>query len=91
VALVSRIAIEGGAYDAVEASHFAHGGAGAAALGRAVMAACADPAANSTRSFKHLYDVASQGIKEKIEAIVKGAYGGDGASYSEAAEARIAQ
>eukprot|EP00964_Phaeocystis_antarctica_P091109 scaffold58374_cov57-Phaeocystis_antarctica.AAC.1 len=55
------------------------------------MAACADPAANSTGSFKHLYDAASQGIKEKIEAIVKGAYGGEGASYSEAAEARIAQ
>ena len=91
VALVSRIAIEGGAYDAVEATHFAHGGAGAAALGRAVMAACADPAANSTGSFKHLYDAASQGIKEKIEAIVKGAYGGEGASYSAAAEARIAQ
>ena len=91
VALVSRIAMEGGAYDSVEATHFAHGGAGAAALGRAVMAACADPAANSTGSFKHLYDAASQGIKEKIEAIVKGAYGGEGASYSEAAEARIAQ
>ena len=40
IALVAKIAKEGGAFDAVEATHFAHGGAGAAALGRSVMAAC---------------------------------------------------
>ena len=50
LALNLTLTLTQGAYDAVEASHFAHGGAGAAALGRAVMAACADPTANSTGS-----------------------------------------
>ena len=89
IALVAKLAKAGGAFDAVEAEHFAKGGAGAADLGRAVMAACAS--ATPSRDFKFLYDAKSQGIKSKIEAIVKGAYGGDGATYSEAAEARIAQ
>ena len=53
------------------------------------MAACAT--ASPDRDFKFLYDAKSQGIKSKIEAIVKGAYGGEGATYSEAAEARIAK
>ena len=88
IALVAKIAKEGGAFDAVEANHFSQGGAGAAALGRATMAACA--AASPKRDFKFLYDAEGQTIKSKIEAIVKGAYGGDGATYSEAAEARIA-
>jgi len=89
VALVAKLARAGGAFDAVEANHFSHGGAGAAALGRAVMAACAT--ADPARDFKFLYDAKSEGIKAKIEAIVRGAYGGDGATYSEAAEARIAR
>ena len=37
--------------------------------------------------FKFLYDAKAQTIKSKIEAIVRGAYGGSGATYSEAAEA----
>jgi len=88
VALVAKLAKAGGAFDAVEADHYAKGGAGAAALGRAVMAACATA---SPDDFKFLYDAASQGIKSKIEAVVKGAYGGDGAEYTAEAEARIAQ
>ena len=58
---------------------------GAKALGQAVMAAC-DTASPS--DFKFLYPTGA-GIKEKIEAIVCGAYGGDGATYSAQAEARI--
>ena len=64
IALVAKIAKQGGAFDAVEATHFAHGGAGAAALGKAVMAACATAA--PTRDFKFLYDAKSQGIKSKV-------------------------
>ena len=88
VALVAKLAKEGGAFDAVEASHYAHGGAGAAELGKAVKAACTS--SDPTKDFRFLYDAKSQGIKSKIEAIVKGAYGGDGATYSEGAERRIA-
>lgn len=87
IAEVARIAKESGAHDAVAATHFSKGGAGAVGLGRAVVAACesADPAAD----FRHLYSVDSS-IKEKIDAIVCGAYGGSGANYSAQAEARIA-
>ena len=53
------------------------------------MRAC--QAAAPQQDFKFLYDAKSQTIKSKNEAIVKGAYGGAGATYSEAAEARIAQ
>jgi len=87
IALVAKLAKEGGAFDAVEAAHFAKGGAGATELGRAVMAACATA---SPADFKPLYPLDAP-IKTKIAAIVKGAYGGDGATYSEQAEARIAQ
>jgi len=88
LALLGQIAREAGAYAAVEAEHFSKGGAGAAALGRAVMEACegADKA-----SFRHIYDAKTQGIKAKIHAIVTKVYGGKGVLYSEAAEARIAQ
>ncbi len=55
IALVGQLAKEGGAFDAVEATHFAHGGAGAAALGRAVMAACRG--AQPTKDFKFLYEM----------------------------------
>ena len=56
-------------------------------LGRAVMAACA---ATSPREFRHIYDAKAQGVKDKIETIVREVYGGAGAKYSPAAEARIA-
>ena len=79
VALIAKLAKAGGAFDAVEASHFAHGGAGAAALGRAVMAACETA---NTANFKFLYP-STASIKQKIEAIVRGAYGGAGAAYSD--------
>uniref|UniRef100_A0A0D3KNW4 Formate--tetrahydrofolate ligase n=1 Tax=Emiliania huxleyi (strain CCMP1516) TaxID=280463 RepID=A0A0D3KNW4_EMIH1 len=78
----------GGAFDAVAADHFAKGGAGAVELGRAVMAACA---ATSPREFRHIYDAKAQGVKDKIETIVREVYGGAGAKYSPAAEARIAR
>ena len=90
VALIQRIAREHGAFDAVPAEHHAKGGAGAVALGRAVMRACAEAAAGGD-TFKFLYDAKKQSIKDKIESIVRGVYGGDGAEYSAEAEARIAK
>jgi len=88
IALIAKLAKESGAYDAVEADHFAKGGAGAVALGRATMAAC--EAANKGE-FRHIYDAKTASIKEKIAAIVQKVYGGSGVKYTEAAEARIAQ
>mmetsp|Transcript_24083 Transcript_24083/g.39833 ORF Transcript_24083/g.39833 Transcript_24083/m.39833 type:complete len:680 (+) Transcript_24083:106-2145(+) len=88
VALIQKIAKANGAFDAIPAEHFAQGGAGAVALGQAVMRACSSA---DESSFRHLYDAHSQGIKSKIESIVRGAYGGSGATYSEAAETKIKQ
>lgn len=89
IGLIQQTARAHGAFDAVPASHFAEGGAGAAELGKAVMRAC--DAADPDADFRFMYDAEKQGIKEKIESVVKGVYGGAGVKYLEGAEARIAQ
>jgi formyltetrahydrofolate synthetase len=65
-------------------NHWAEGGAGSVALGKAVIAACKQPS-----NFNFLYPL-ELSIKEKIETIAKVMYGADGVSYSEEAEAKIA-
>jgi formyltetrahydrofolate synthetase len=82
--LVRKIAVQAGAYDAVASNHWAEGGAGAADLGRAVIAACEQPA-----NFRFLYPLES-GIKSKIETIVREIYGGSGVEYLPEAEQKIA-
>ncbi|RMH00628.1 MAG: formate--tetrahydrofolate ligase [Chloroflexi bacterium] len=84
IELVRRIAIEAGAEDAVMTDHWAQGGAGAVALGEAVMAACQKPS-----NFEFLYPL-DLSIKEKIEAIAVKTYGAAGVEYSEEAEKKIA-
>jgi methylenetetrahydrofolate dehydrogenase (NADP+)/methenyltetrahydrofolate cyclohydrolase/formyltetrahydrofolate synthetase/formate--tetrahydrofolate ligase len=84
VELVRKISREAGAEDAVMANHWALGGAGAVALGEAVVKACEKPS-----HFKFLYPL-EKTIKEKIETIVREMYGGSGVEYSEEAEKKIA-
>ena len=84
IELVRRISIEAGAEDAVMSNHFAEGGAGAVALGKAVIAACAKPS-----QFQFLYPL-ELSIKEKIETVVREIYGGAGVTYSPEAEEKIA-
>lgn len=81
--LVREAAIDAGAEDAVKSSHWADGGAGAVALGEAVIAACEKP-----RNFKFLYD-AEWPLKKKIETIATEVYGADGVDYEPAAEAKV--
>ena len=81
---VRRAALEAGAEDAVIASHWMHGGAGAADLGRAVIEAAKRPS-----SFKFLYPL-DLSIKAKIETICKEIYGADGVEYLPEAEEKIA-
>jgi len=81
--LVRNVAVAAGADDAVMSNHWAEGGAGAVELAKAVAAACEKPS-----SFRFLYPL-ELGIKEKIEAIVRGMYGGSGVEYSEEAEKKI--
>src|SRR5579862_1749365 len=72
IELVRKLSIAAGAEDAVMSNHWAEGGAGAANLGKAVVAACEKPS-----HFKFLYPL-EMSIKEKIEIIVKEMYGGSG-------------
>jgi formyltetrahydrofolate synthetase len=83
VDLVRKKAMEAGATDAVVSNHWAEGGAGAVALGKAVIAACEKPS-----KFQFLYPL-EMGIKEKIETIVREIYGGAGVEYSPEAEQKI--
>jgi methylenetetrahydrofolate dehydrogenase (NADP+)/methenyltetrahydrofolate cyclohydrolase/formyltetrahydrofolate synthetase/formate--tetrahydrofolate ligase len=84
IELVKQKAVEAGATDAQMSNHWAEGGAGSVALGKAVIAACKQPS-----NFNFLYPL-ELSIKEKIETIAKVMYGADGVSYSEEAEAKIA-
>ena len=81
VEAIREVALAAGARDAVVATHFTDGGAGATDLAEAVWAATEDP----SRSFKLLYpDEAPLG--EKILTIVKEIYGGDGIELTPAAQ-----
>jgi formyltetrahydrofolate synthetase len=83
IEVIRKAAIEAGAEDAVPATHWADGGAGAVALAKAVMAACEKPA-----DFKFLYPL-EWDIKKKIETIATQIYGADGVEYSPEAEAKV--
>jgi formyltetrahydrofolate synthetase len=85
VELIRKLSIAAGAEDAVMTNHWAEGGLGAVALGKAVISACDKP-----RNFQFLYPLEAT-IKEKIEAIVKKVYGGAEVEYSPEAEAQIAR
>jgi formyltetrahydrofolate synthetase len=85
VELVRKGAIEAGAEDAVVSRHWMEGGAGAAKLAEAVVAACEKPS-----NFDFLYPLEGTSIKDKIEIICKEIYGADGVEYSEEAEKKIA-
>lgn len=82
--LLTKLAKDAGAFDAVVASHHAEGGAGAVALAERVVAACAQEA-----KFQFLYPL-EYTIKQKIETIAKEIYGADGVEYSEEAEEQVA-
>jgi formate--tetrahydrofolate ligase len=83
VELVRRLALEAGAHAAEVNDGFELGGAGAASLAEAV----ADATEQET-SFKHTYEL-SEPIPDKIDAIVRKVYGGDGAFLLPAARDRV--
>ena len=86
VEAIREVAVAAGARDAVVATHFTDGGAGATALAEAVWAATEDP----SRSFQLLYpDEAPLG--EKILAIVTRVYGGAGMELSPKARKQLKQ
>jgi formate--tetrahydrofolate ligase len=85
VALVRRLALEGGALAAEVNEGFARGGEGAADLARAVVEACEQPS-----SFEPLYRD-SDHVVEKIEAIAKRVYGAADVYIYPEAERKIGQ
>ncbi len=86
VEAIREVAMAAGARDAVVATHFTDGGAGATALAEAVWDAADDP----SRSFTLLYPD-EMPLTDKIETIVTRIYGGDGIELSAAARKQIKQ
>jgi len=85
IALVKKLALEGGAYAAEVNEAVTQGGKGAAALAEAVVAATDQPS-----SFDYVYPLDTS-IEAKIEAIAKRVYGADGVFLLKTAKDKIAQ
>jgi formate--tetrahydrofolate ligase len=85
IELVRKLALEQGAYAAEVNNGFEEGGAGAAALAEAVVAAADEPS-----KFDFLYPLDAP-IEQKIEAIAKRVYGADGIFLLKTARDKIAQ
>jgi len=89
VAMVRAAALEAGAVAAVEANHWAKGGAGAIELARAVQEACATArAAHSESGFRFLYGL-DVPIRDKIATIAREIYGAASVSFTPDAEAKL--
>jgi len=82
---VRALALERGAYAAEVNNGFDEGGAGAAALAEAVVAAAEEP-----NSFDYVYPLDAP-IEAKIEAIAKRVYGADGIFLLQSAQDKIEQ
>ena len=83
VAAVKKIALDAGAYAAVESNVWAEGGKGGEELAHAVIEAADQPS-----EFKFLYPL-DISIKEKIETIVTKIYGAEGVEYTPLADRQI--
>ncbi|XP_067411026.1 C-1-tetrahydrofolate synthase, cytoplasmic [Emydura macquarii macquarii] len=81
--LVTQLAKEAGAYDAVKCMHWAEGGKGAVALAQAVQRASQEPS-----NFKFLYDVELP-VVEKIRIIAQQIYGAEDIELSPEAEQKV--
>src|SRR5438046_2068466 len=85
IELVRKLALEQGAYAAEVNNGFSEGGAGAAALAEAVVAAADEPS-----KFDFLYPLDAP-LEQKIEAIAKRVYGADGIFLLKTARDKIEQ
>jgi formate--tetrahydrofolate ligase len=85
VELVKRLALEAGAFGAEANEGFTKGGAGAAAMARAVVEACEQP-----NEFRPLYED-DEPIQDKIEAVAKRVYGASDVYFYPEAEKKLTQ
>lgn len=84
IALVKRVCADMGVC-AVESNVWSRGGEGAIELANKVVELCEEPS-----KMRYAYDADST-VEEKIDAIVKGVYRGEGADISDEAAAKIAE
>jgi len=83
VEVLREEALAAGAEAAVQANHWAEGGAGAIELGKAVIAASSKP-----KNFSLLYDLDGT-VQDRIEKIGKLMYGADKVEFSELAQKKV--
>lgn len=88
IAAIKEMCMAAGAFAAVEANHWAKGGAGAVELAEAVSRACAESRRVAEPSFRFLYPL-ELSLKAKISAICTQIYGAANVEYTELAEKRI--
>mmetsp|Transcript_13691 Transcript_13691/g.43245 ORF Transcript_13691/g.43245 Transcript_13691/m.43245 type:complete len:976 (-) Transcript_13691:375-3302(-) len=87
IALVRRRCLEAGATAAVEATHFARGGAGAVDLARALVDACA-AYRRAPPTFRHLYPLDAP-LRDKIATVCTEIYLAARVEYSQLAAAQL--
>ena len=83
IEMIRKYSMENGALDAVGATHFSDGGAGAGDLAAAVI-----KAAETKSDFNFLYDL-DDSIEQKINTIATKMYGADGVDFSNKAKEQI--
>lgn len=83
IQIIREEAVAAGAEDAIAASHWADGGAGAVDLAKAVVIASSKP-----NDFKFLYNLDGT-IQERIERIGKAMYGAEKVEFSEEAQKKV--
>mmetsp|Transcript_31842 Transcript_31842/g.109525 ORF Transcript_31842/g.109525 Transcript_31842/m.109525 type:complete len:1003 (+) Transcript_31842:39-3047(+) len=88
IAMVIRACLDAGAAAAVEATHFADGGAGALKLAEAVAEIC-DARGSKPSTFRRAY-ADEDSILRKLDAVAKDVYGGDGVELSPLAKEQLA-
>ncbi|KAI9661335.1 MAG: tetrahydrofolate synthase [Alyxoria varia] len=86
IAVVREEAIKAGAVDAIPASHFADGGAGAVDLAHGVIRACDSETAPS--NFSLTYPL-SGSVQDRITTIAQQMYGASSVSFSDLAQGKL--
>ncbi|KAF1813565.1 putative C-1-tetrahydrofolate synthase mitochondrial precursor [Eremomyces bilateralis CBS 781.70] len=84
IAVVREEALAAGADDAIPATHFADGGAGAVDLAHGILKAAEKPKPD----FKLLYDLEGT-VQERIDKIAKSFYGASAVEFSELAQKKV--
>ena len=86
IALIRDEAIKAGAEDAIAATHFTQGGAGAVDLAKGVIAACDNH--EPLKELKYTYDL-NDDIQSRIEKLARSMYGAADVKFEELAQKKV--